>query len=113
MKPDDDPPLVTFEARFELDPPGTPPAPRPPRPSFEGNPDTEMRDGALVDFDDPSAPPGTPPAPPDRPRAPDPDAAFARELADRVSEYVRTRPTGLTAEQLAALVQQFLARRPA
>jgi hypothetical protein len=68
------------------------------------------------------APPGTPaePRPPGRPRPiglaqspSDVDAAFARELADRVLEYVRNQPTGLSATQLAALVQDLLTRRSA
>ena len=95
MKPEPDPLFVSFELQFEPDPPGTPASPRPP-----GRP----------------RPTGTDPEPPGElvSMSPvDPDAAFAHELAERVLEYVQNRPAGLSAEQLAALVQQLLARRSA
>ncbi|MBX9627224.1 MAG: hypothetical protein K2X82_25700 [Gemmataceae bacterium] len=60
--------------------------------------------------------PGPPPRPPGRPRPVepvDPDTAFVGELAERVLEYVRGRPAGLSVEQLLALVQQLVARRSA
>jgi hypothetical protein len=79
--------LVTFESDFNAAPPGTPATPRPP-----GRP-------RLTDI---ATDPPT-----------EADTAFARELAQRVLEYVKDRPAGLTAEQLAALVQQLLARRSA
>ena len=95
---------------------GTPAAPRP------GNRPREAADAvsvppAFISFDCESVPlaDGTQAAarPAHRPRESPEDAAFARELADRVLEYVQSRPTGLSAAQLAALVQQLLARRSA
>ena len=99
---------------------GTPAAPRPadrPRESA----DAAFTPPAFFSFDCESVPlaEGTPaaPRPANRPREGAPattaDAEFARELAERVLEYVRSRPSGLSAEQLAALVQQLLARRSA
>ena len=100
----------------------TPATPRPPhRPRMDAPVPTES-DGILITFEETfvPAPPGTlaSPRPPGRPREiPTPtdpkDEAFAGELADRVQEYVRQRPSGLSAEQLAALIQQILARRSA
>jgi hypothetical protein len=93
MKPDDESQLISFEATFEPCPPGTLATPRPP-----GRPrDLESgvgREGIFVSFE-----------------ATDVDTAFARELADRVLEYVRNQPTALTATQLAALVQDLITRR--
>lgn len=112
--------FVSFEAAFEPCPPGTPAPPRPPGRPRESA-DGPFRGAQFVSFEaamEP-VPPGTPatPRPPGRPREaepfPDPDAAFAGELADRVLEYARGRPAGLTAEQLAALIQQLVARRSA
>lgn len=79
-------------------------------------------DQVLVSFDCPGEPipPGAraTPRPPGRPRNPEAlpteaDDAFAREVADRVLEYVNTNSGGLTAEQIAQLVQQLLSRRSA
>jgi hypothetical protein len=119
----DDPVLYSFEAEFVPLAPGTPAAPRSPGRPREGFTDEPVSEPELVTFECTAElmPPGTPaaPRPADRPReAPEPTpdaaaAAFARELAERVLEYVRNRPTGPSAEQLAALVQQFLARRSA
>jgi hypothetical protein len=96
MKPDTEPEFISFEASFEACPPGTLATPRPPgRP--RGTETGIGQEGILISFE---------PA--------EPDAAFAQELAGRVREYVRSRSvSGLTAEQLAALVQQLLARRSA
>jgi hypothetical protein len=77
--------LVEFTSETNEVPPGTPAAPRPP-----GRP-RELEPGAVTDA----------------------DATFAKELAERVLEYVQNRSGGVTAEQLAALVQQYLARRSA
>ena len=95
MEPDLEPRFVTFEAKFEPAPPGTPATPRPPGRPRLVYPDPESP-GELVSVPSTEA-----------------DAAFASELADRVLEYVRSRPSGLSAEQLAALVQQLLALRSA
>ena len=78
MKPEPDSQFVSYNLKFEPDPPGTPASPRPPAPPRETS-----------------------------------DTAFAQELADRVREYVRAHPSGSSAEQLAALVQQMLSRRSA
>jgi hypothetical protein len=113
--------FFSFECECVPLPPGTPAAPRPadrPRdPSVAG-----FAEPAFYSFDCELVPlpPGTPAAarPADRPRevpagAVEPDEAFARELAARVLEYVRNHPAGRSAEQLAALVQQFVSRRSA
>jgi hypothetical protein len=74
----------------------------------------------LVEFESSvnEAPPGTParPRPPGRPRdaagpPSESDVAFAREVADRVLEYLRTHHSSLNAEQLTLLVQRILANR--
>lgn len=100
----------------------TPAEPRPPHRPRDGSPVVTEADGILFSFEDVGVPlpPDTPatPRPPGRPREPGvpaspADAAFARELADRVLEYSRSHPAGLTPEQLAALVQHLLARRSA
>lgn len=107
--------FVSYNLKFEPDPPGTPASPRPPDTRTLSQPET-FSDGVLVSFEDKFKPdpPGTPasPRPPAPPREAS-DAVFAQELADRVREYVRAHPTGPSAEQLAALVQQLLARRSA
>jgi hypothetical protein len=102
--------------------PGTMADPRPADRPREA-PDAVFTPPAFYSFDCESVPlePGTmaDPRPAGRPReAPDvpaaeSDEAFARELVDRVLAYVQSRPSGLSAEQLAALVQQLLTRRSA
>jgi hypothetical protein len=124
MSDHNEPQLHSFEGKWIPAPPGTLAPPRPtdrPREMPAGEPACEPE---LVTFECVAEvpPPGTPapPRPASRPReldsAPVPskaDADFARELAERVLEYVRNCPAGLSAEQLAALVQQILARRSA
>ena len=104
MQPEFDAQLITFTAKFEPDPPGTPATPRPPgRPRPTEAELAGAGEPVLHSFDCESEP-----LPADAG-----DAEFARALAERVLERVRTRPAGLSAEQLAALIQQFLARRSA
>jgi len=120
-EPTDDPELYSFEGECVPPAPGTPAAPRPPGRPRDASADEPFSEPELVTFECTAElmPPGTPaaPRPADRPReaaeltTAEADAAFARKLAERVLEYVRSRPAGLSAEQLAALVQQFLARR--
>jgi hypothetical protein len=93
MEPDSEPQLVSFEAKFEPAPPGTPASPRPPGRPRQLDP---VPEGVLTSPDPTGA-----------------DGAFAQELAERVREYVRGRTGGLSAEEIAALVQQLLAGRPA
>ncbi len=94
MEPEPEFVFVSFEGKFEPSPPGTPASPRPPhRPRETGN------HPAAEQFV----------SPPELGA----DAAFARELADHVLAYVRNHPAGATAEQVAAMVQQLLARRSA
>jgi hypothetical protein len=115
--------FYSFECEAVPLPPGTPAAPRPadrPREAFTDEP---FHEPGVYTFECSAEPmpSGTPaaPRPAHRPRESlegtpvDADAAFARELADRVLEYVQNRPTSLSAAQLAALVQQLLARRSA
>lgn len=97
-----------------------------PRPSdrsrySSGSPEAASSE-VLVSFDCAAEmlPPNTPaaPRPSSRPRETqfnlDPtDTAFAKELTERMLDYVRSRPEGVSAEQLALLVQQLLAKRPA
>ena len=108
----------SFDCESEPLAEGEPATPRPPHRPRDGSAPVTEFDGIFVSFDCESVPlaPGTPatPRPPGRPRPVepvDPDTAFAGELAERVLEYVRGRPAGLSAEQLAALVQQLVARR--
>jgi len=124
----EDPPLISLECEMIPLAPGTPASPRPPGRQRE----TELSD---LDFESrfhsfdcvtQEIPPGTlaSPRPPGRPRNPDysytqienlnnADNAFAQEVADRVLEYAKNRQAGLSAEQLAALVQQLISRRSA
>lgn len=121
---DGEPILVSFECEMEIPPPGTPAGPRPmdrPRAltqsSSSANPEFRSFDCVPEELAV-----GTPaaPRPIDRPRAGiEPlvptasEDVFAQELAHLVLEYVKSRPEGLTAEQLAAVVQQLLSRRSA
>jgi hypothetical protein len=72
MDPEHDPPLVTFQAEFVLDPPGTPAAPRSVQRPPQGNSETTGEGGTLVTFGETfvPSPPGTPAPlrPPGRPR---------------------------------------------
>lgn len=90
----DEPHFVSFEAAFEPSPPGTPATPRPPGRLREGVSGSEQ-EGCLVS-----------PAPVAA------DAAFAREIAERVLEYARNNPGALPPEELAALVRHFVTHRP-
>jgi hypothetical protein len=102
----------------------TPAEPRPAHRPRDGASAPTICDGIFQSFDcvTEQLPPGTlaSPRPPDRPRITDAtpvptdaDDAFAREVASRVLEYVNSRSGGLSAEQLATLVQQFISRRSA
>lgn len=103
MQPEFDAQLITFTAKFELDPPGTPATPRPPgRPRPTEAELAGAGEPVLHSFDCESEPLPT-----------GADEVFARAVADRVWEYVQNRSSGLSAEQLGALVQRFLARRSA
>ena len=108
--------FFSFESQFVPCPPGTPAIPRPPGRPREPVPGGEIPEAVLVSFECEAEilPPGTPaaPRPPDRPRNGSAEA-LARELADHVLAYVRNHPAGATAEQVAAMVQQLLARRSA
>jgi hypothetical protein len=124
MSDHNEPQLYSFESEWIPVPPGTPAPPRPadrprevPTGEFASEPE-------LVTFECvPEIPtPGmlAPPRPADRPREldsatvpTDADADFAREMASRVLEFVRSRSAGMSAEQLAVLIQQFIARRSA
>jgi len=89
----DDPVFVSFEAVFEPCPPGTPATPRPlGRPREVVN----SSEGILVTL--------TPT---------EPDTAFAHQIAEELLGYARNRASGLSPEQLAALVQQIIAKRSA
>ncbi len=89
--PAQEPELISFVAPFVADPPGTPASPRP---------SSRPRGNAQQAFPDQLV---TMPS--------QDEEAFAQQLAERLWEYVQTHQSGLSAEELASLVQRLVVNR--